>query len=154
MNRGTIVLIGPTDNPPAGIWSVPRVVHVPKVPYDELPQLAREADVLIMPYADSPGLQESQPLKLKEYLATGKPAVVRDLPANRAWADALDLADSPETFAALVMQRLEQELPAAQATARRRLQQEGWDEKARQFERTAILGPCSGKVHEKDAHDD
>ncbi|MBN1912574.1 MAG: glycosyltransferase [Pirellulales bacterium] len=148
MDQGTIVLVGPTDNPPAALWNVPRVVHMPQVPYTELPRLAQAANVLIMPYSDSPGLQESQPLKLKEYLATGKPAVVRDLPANRAWADALDLADSPEAFAAIVCRRLAEGLPAAQAEARRRLQQESWDDKAREFERVAILGPRSGDTGE------
>ena len=51
-----------------------------------------------MPYADLPVTRAMQPLKLKEYLATGRPVVVRDLPATRAWADCLDLADTPEAF--------------------------------------------------------
>ena len=59
-----------------------------------------------------------QPLKLKEYLATGKPCVVRDLPACREWADSLDLADSPESFVAAVKRRLEEGLPESQRLAR------------------------------------
>jgi hypothetical protein len=36
-----------------------------------------------MPYADLAATRAMQPLKLKEYLATGRPVVVRDLPATR-----------------------------------------------------------------------
>ena len=69
-------------------------------------------------------------MKLKEYLASGKPAVVRDLPANRVWQDALDLAGSAEDFSSLVRQRLEHGLPDDQARARERLEQESWESKA------------------------
>ena len=55
-----------------------------------------------MPYADLPVTRAMQPLKLKEYLATGKPVVVRDLPATEPWADCLDVAETPEAFAAAV----------------------------------------------------
>ena len=98
-------------------------------------QLAATAAVLMMPYADLPVTRAMQPLKLKEYLATGRPAVVRALPATRAWADCLDLADSPEAFAAVVRRRLATGLPAGQRAARGRLADESWVAKARAFER-------------------
>lgn len=138
LERGTIVLVGPrTDHDPA-LFRIPRVVWVPKVPYEELPAIAREAAVLVMPYIDAPGLRESQPLKLKEYLASGKPAEVRDLPANRVWADALDLAGTPEEFSAAVRRRLIEGLSPQQRAARQRLERETWDQKAQQFERWAM----------------
>ena len=88
-----------------------------------------------MPYADLPVTRAIQPLKLKEYLATGKPVVVRDLPATRPWDDCLDLADTPESFAAAVRMRLTEGMPAQQRAARSRLAAESWDAKARDFER-------------------
>jgi hypothetical protein len=87
-----------------------------------------------MPYADLPVTRAMQPLKLKEYLATGRPAVVRDLPATRPWADCLDLADTPESFSEAVRSRLNFGLPRCQQVARARLAGEGWAEKARAFE--------------------
>ena len=54
--------------------------------------LAREAAVLIMPYADLPVTRAMQPLKLKEYLATEKPVVALDLPSVKPWSDCLDAA--------------------------------------------------------------
>jgi glycosyltransferase involved in cell wall biosynthesis len=82
-----------------------------------------------------------QPLKLKEYLATGRPVVVRDLPATRPWADAADLAATPEAFAEAVRLRLRTGPPDDQRAARARLADEGWDEKARLLEKWLFEGP-------------
>ena len=76
-----------------------------------------------------------QPLKLKEYLATGKPAVVRRLPATEPWADCADVVDTAEEFAAAILERLRTGLPDDQRGARQRLDGESWAAKAAQFER-------------------
>src|SRR5207253_4130338 len=121
LEQGTIVLVGPQADPDPKLLRCPRVVRLPAVPFALLPRLAREAAVLIMPYADLPVSRAMQPLKLKEYLATGLPVVVRDLPANREWADCLDLVDSPETFSRAVLTRLATGIPREQRAARARL---------------------------------
>jgi hypothetical protein len=135
LDAGTVLLVGPLAEPDPELLRLPRVAHLPPVAFEQLPRLAREAAVLLMPYADLPVTRAMQPLKLKEYLATGKAAVVRDLPANRPWADCLDLADTSEAFVRAVRLRLETGLPADQKAARQRLASESWDEKARSFER-------------------
>jgi glycosyltransferase involved in cell wall biosynthesis len=135
LTAGTIVLVGPEDDPDPALADLPRVVRRPAVPLADLPALAAAADVLVMPYADAPVTRAMQPLKLKEYLATGKPAVVRDLPATRAWADCLDVAATPEAFAAAVRRRLAEGLPPSQQAARARLAAEDWRAKAAEFAR-------------------
>jgi glycosyltransferase involved in cell wall biosynthesis len=140
MPGGTIALIGPKDNPDPEVDRVPRVVCLPPLPFERLPQVAREAAVLVMPYADLPVTRAMQPLKLKEYLATGKPTVVRDLPSTREWADCLDLAAAPDEFAWKVCQRLQTGVPREHQAARARLAQEGWAEKARQMEQWMLEG--------------
>jgi len=135
LDRGTVLLVGPEEDSDPALLRIPRVVRLPSQPYGRLPGLAREAGVLIMPYADLPVTRAMQPLKLKEYLATAKPVVVRDLPATHTWADCLDLCASPEAFSAAVLARLRDGLPDGQREARRRLGEETWDEKAQTFER-------------------
>jgi hypothetical protein len=136
--RGTIVLVGPQCDCDPVLRRTARVVSLGPVAYEMLPHLASEAAVLIMPYADIPVTRAMQPLKLKEYLATGKPAVVRDLPATREWRDCLDLAATPEAFADVVRLRLTTGLPEDQRRARARLEAESWAAKARLFERFAL----------------
>jgi glycosyltransferase involved in cell wall biosynthesis len=140
LTRGTIVLVGPSQGRNKALTRLPRVHRTGAVPFASLPAIAREAAVLIMPYVAEPVTLAMQPLKLKEYLATNKPAVVRDLPANRDWADALDLVQTPEEFVSSVRLRIETGLPDEQARARERLRDESWANKARQFERM-IFGP-------------
>lgn len=135
LTSGTIVLVGRELNPDPALYAINRVVHIGILPYPCLPRVAAEAAVLIMPYADLPATRAMQPLKLKEYLATGRPTVVRDLPAVRLWADCLDIADTPGAFSRAVRQRLAEGLPEAQKLARTRLAHESWTEKARTFER-------------------
>jgi glycosyltransferase involved in cell wall biosynthesis len=144
LERGTVVLAGPEEGLGPAALSLHRVVRLGPLPFDHLPVLAREASVLIMPYADLPVTRAIQPLKLKEYLATGKPVVVRDLPATRDWADCADVVGSPEAFAEAVRLRLRTGLLAPQEKARARLAGESWAEKARQLERWVLApGPVT-----------
>ncbi|HZV05476.1 MAG TPA: hypothetical protein VE999_10365 [Gemmataceae bacterium] len=135
---GTIVLAGPETDVNPALVSCPRIIRLGSLPFPDLPRLGREADVIIMPYIDHPVTHAMQPLKLKEYLATGKPVVVRDLPSTRPWADCLDLAATPEAFVRAVELRLKTGLPSSQASARTRLSSESWSEKARIFERWVL----------------
>jgi glycosyltransferase involved in cell wall biosynthesis len=135
LDRGTVVLVGPQEDPDPVLKSLPRLALRPPVPFARLPALAQSAAVLVMPYADLPATRAMQPLKLKEYLATGKPAVVRSLPSTTGWADAADVCDTPEAFTAAVRRRCAGGLPAEQGQARERLPAEGWAAKAAAFEK-------------------
>lgn len=135
LTEGSILLVGPKDDPDPQLLAIPHVHAWPALPYADLPALASAASVLVMPYADLPVTRAMQPLKLKEYLATGKPVVVRDLPATRPWADCMDVVATPEEFESRVLERLQTGVPAEQQAARlTRLEAEGWEWKAKQFE--------------------
>jgi hypothetical protein len=82
---------------------------------------------------DLPVTRRDGPLRLKEYLATSKPAVVRDLPATRSLADCLDVSTTPEGFSQAVHQRPQKGLPVEQTKARLCLEKEGWAVKASAF---------------------
>jgi glycosyltransferase involved in cell wall biosynthesis len=135
LTSGTIVLVGPESDRDPTLARLARVVLLPPIPFEQLPAIARVAQVLIMPYDDLPVTRAMQPLKLKEYLATGKPVVARTLPSTEPWADAMDLADSPEAFSQAVRKRLMVGLPESHHRARARLTDENWAGKARAFER-------------------
>lgn len=148
MSTGSLIFGGPVISSEVAVEleQIPRVKLLGKLPYAGLPQLARESDVLIMPYRDMEVTRQMQPLKMTEYLATGLPAVVRDLPATRAWQDALDIAASAEVFAQLALKRASEGLPPAQQTARQRLSNESWRNKAAVFEEFLQTGNFSTAV--------
>jgi hypothetical protein len=135
LDGGTIALLGPANNPDPALESLPAVRQLGAVPYAELPAWARRAAVLVMPYADMPATRAIQPLKLKEYLATGKAVVSSRLPAVAEWRDCCDVVATPEEFADRVLERVTSGPTAAQRAARERLAQEGWQAKAVRFRR-------------------
>jgi glycosyltransferase involved in cell wall biosynthesis len=134
---GTLVLVGPGSLPEP---LRARVVAPGSISYEALPAVAAAADVLVLPYVDAPVTRAAQPLKLKEYLATGKPVVARDLPATREWADASDVVCNEIDFVRAVRQRGASRTPTAQIAARTRLRGESWQSKARQLERILLGG--------------
>ena len=127
---GTLILLGPQQSPSPRLMNHPRILMPGPAPYDSLPALAAAADVLVMPYADLPVTRAIQPLKFKEYLATGKPVIARALPATVEWADAADVLDSIESLLAIAPERLAKGVPASQMQARTRLADESWGAKA------------------------
>jgi glycosyltransferase involved in cell wall biosynthesis len=133
MKEGTIVLVGPQQNPDPRIARLSRVRLTGPAAYEDLPALARKAAVLVMPYADLPVTRAMQPLKLKEYLATGRPVVASRLPSVVGWEDCMDVVDDADTFASQVLARLAAPAPAAQLQARSRLVGEGWRAKSTRF---------------------
>jgi hypothetical protein len=95
--------------------------------------MAQASDCLIMPYVETSLTQAMQPLKLKEYLASGRPAVVRRLPSTEPWADACDVVGTAEDFVVAVQRCLQNGVTGEQRVARRALQSESWDCKAQDF---------------------
>lgn len=131
---GTIVLVGPQQDVDGRIAALPRIRWTGPVAHHELPRYAERADVLIMPYADLPATRMMQPLKFKEYLATGKPVVASRVPAVLEWTDAADIVNTPQEFATTVCQRASHPaISGEQQSARQRLQRETWSHKSQQF---------------------
>ena len=133
MTSGSIAIVGPQQDPDPRLAQLARVHLLGPSRYEDLPALAREAAVLMMPYADLPVTRAMQPLKLKEYLVTDRPVVVTRLPAVAGWEDCMDVADDAQEFAARVLTRIGAPLPRAQADARARLANESWRAKAARF---------------------
>lgn len=130
---GTLVMAGPQQSPDPALQRLPNIQLPGPVAYSELPKWAANADVLVMPYADAAVTRAMQPLKLKEYLATGKPVVVRSLPATREWCEAADVVGDVSDFVDRVLKRAGSGLPDSQTRARVRLEGEAWSEKAERF---------------------
>ncbi|MDO4570831.1 MAG: glycosyltransferase [Planctomycetia bacterium] len=137
LEQGTIVLAGECVSPELQrrLGSIPRVRLTGCLPSAQLPELAHDADVLIMPYCKNEATRQIQPFKMMEYLASGKPAVVRDLLAAEQWRDALCVAESAEEFSRLAKLCAERGITPEERHARERLDAETWENKAVEFEK-------------------
>ena len=98
LNGEKIVLAGPHQDPDPRIIQHPKIKTIGPVAMTELPKMAAAANVLIMPYADLPVTRAMQPLKFKEYAATGRPIVTSNLPAVKPWGKYVEIASSQAEF--------------------------------------------------------
>jgi len=73
-------------------------------PYTELPELIRNWDCCIIPFKRVPLTEATNPVKIYEMLATGKPVVAVDLPELRPIAEKnlISIADNADEFIACI----------------------------------------------------
>ena len=113
---------------PDGWCPYDNVTFLGRKPYDGVARYMAAMDVLIMPWNKSEWIKACNPIKLKEYLAVGRPVVTTDFPALKGWRDLVRVADEPAAFAAAIRESLWSGVDAAYA--RSRLTSETWDAKA------------------------
>ncbi len=78
-------------------------------PYALLPQYVAGFDVCTIPFLRTPLTEATNPVKLFEYLATGKPIVARRLPELEPYESLVSLYNEPEEFVALLERALQTE---------------------------------------------
>jgi glycosyltransferase involved in cell wall biosynthesis len=94
----TFLMIGRLAVDAGRLHTLRNVVFTGPQPYRSLPQWAKAFDVAIIPYRLTRQVVNSAPLKLREYLATGKPVVAVPTPEIERFADLVRLAQGPEAF--------------------------------------------------------
>lgn len=98
-------------------------------PYDEVPHYGKCFDVCLMPWRQNEWIAACNPIKLKEYLALGKPIVSTPFPELRAYASLVDVGRNPDEFAAAVRLALARDQGLA-AARREFVRAHSWERKA------------------------
>ncbi|HKO36649.1 MAG TPA: glycosyltransferase [Pyrinomonadaceae bacterium] len=92
------------------IENLPNVHCLPPVSYDELPHYAAGFDVCVLPWnTEVPFTSYGSAIKVREYLATGKPVVISPLPEYESMRDVLRIGRSRDQFLELVDEALREE---------------------------------------------
>jgi glycosyltransferase involved in cell wall biosynthesis len=113
------------------IEELPNVHFLPPVSYNELPNYAAGFDVCVLPWnTEVPFTSYGSAIKVREYLASGKPVVISPLPEYEPMKDVLRIARSHDQFLESVDDAL-REKGTAQAQARQNAVKDGtWDARA------------------------
>jgi glycosyltransferase involved in cell wall biosynthesis len=74
----------------------------PAVSYQELPRIASAFDVAIIPYVVNEHTQTANPLKLREYIATGKPVVTTPMSEVMKFEGYIRTAETGRDFIAAI----------------------------------------------------
>jgi glycosyltransferase involved in cell wall biosynthesis len=113
------------------IEALPNVHFLPPVSYEELPHYAAGFDVCVLPWnTEVPFTSYGSAIKVREYLASGKPVVISPLPEYESMSDVLRIGRSREQFLVLVDEAL-RENDATQVKARQDVVRDGtWHARA------------------------
>ena len=125
----TFVLIGePQPNVDVGpLRAAPNVRLLGPRPHQALPSYVQHWNVSLLPMRDTPMIRAGNPLKLREYLASGTPIAATDFgfPALAPYADLIRATADPMRFCDTI--RLAADDKADSARRRARVIDESWD---------------------------
>jgi glycosyltransferase involved in cell wall biosynthesis len=113
------------------IENLTNVHFLAAVAYDELPRYAAGFDVCVLPWETEQSFTSyGSAIKVREYLATGKPVVIAPLPEYEPMKDVLRIARSRDDFLRLVQDALDEQ-EDEKARARQASVKSGtWDARA------------------------
>jgi len=113
------------------IEQLPNTHFLPPVAYNDLPNYAAGFDVCVLPWETEQAFTSyGSAIKVREYLATGKPVVISPLPEYEPMQDVLRIARSRDDFMKLVEDALSENDPAAPVRRQAAVASGTWDARA------------------------
>ena len=125
-STGTVLMIGRIAANVAALERLPNVVFTGPQPYSVLPEWASTFDVAIIPYRQNQQVFNANPLKLREYLATGKPVVAVPTPEISEFSDVVRIGTGQD-FVDLVGDAIANDSAAARQARLDRVSAMSWD---------------------------
>jgi glycosyltransferase involved in cell wall biosynthesis len=126
----TFVFVGSVSADVSGLRTLPNVQLLGQRPYEQVPHYGKCFDVAIMPWRQNRWIQACNPIKLKEYLALGKPVVSTPFPELAQYEGLIYQATDPTGFVAAIRQALAEDTEERRAARRERVKAHTWDAKA------------------------
>jgi glycosyltransferase involved in cell wall biosynthesis len=111
----TFLMIGRVAVPESEVPRLPNVKFIGRRPYETLPAYGKSFTVAIIPYHLTPQVVNSNPIKLREYLAMGKPIVSVSTPEIDKFAEHVAIARTHEEFLAKLDRAVAEGLTPEQA---------------------------------------
>ena len=99
-------------------------------PYERIPHYGKCLDVAIMPWRQNRWVEACNPIKLKEYLALGKPIVSTPFTELQKYRDVVYEARTAREFADCIKRALSEDSAELVAKRRQRVAHASWDRKA------------------------
>lgn len=102
----SLILIGPFEQEAKvsihTLMRYPNIHYLGYKPYQELPQYLKRFDVCILPFKKHAWNEYSNPLKLWQYLAAGKPVISTRIKEMEQYKDLIYLAENADEFSRLI----------------------------------------------------
>jgi len=98
LSHWNFVLIGPIQTDVSKLACLANVHFLGAKAHRALPAYVQHWQLSLLPFRDSPQIRACNPLKLREYLAVGKPVVATNFPALDGYRDLLRTASGAANF--------------------------------------------------------
>ena len=99
-------------------------------PYEQIPHYGKCFDVTIMPWRQTRWIDVCNPIKLKEYLALGKPVVSTPFAELQKYLDVVYEAKTPDKFAECIKIAISEDSHELINKRREKVKNASWDSKA------------------------
>ena len=129
-----IILIGEVISDYSSLKKFPNIHFLGKKKLEELPAYGKHFDVCIMNWIMSEWMQYCNPLKVKEYLAMGKPVVSVPIPeVTDTLGDVVSIASTPHEFLEKVEWELQNDNPERIRARLKKVANENWENKVEEI---------------------
>jgi glycosyltransferase involved in cell wall biosynthesis len=127
----SFVFVGKASSDVSTLRSRKNIWLLGQKPYEMVPHYGKCFDVAILPWRQNCWTEAANPIKVKEYLALGKPFVSTPVFTElQQYRDVAYIGRTPEEFAARIEQALREDCPERVAERRKKVQTSTWDSKA------------------------
>jgi glycosyltransferase involved in cell wall biosynthesis len=133
MPEFSFVFTGPTAIDAKALKRFPNIFFTGPVPYTDLPSLVSGLDVLFIPYLVNEFTESISPLKLKEYLVTGKPVIATPMAETILLEEYLTIVRTTQDWKVGLSAALSADISARQKAIREMMAGESWARKAAAF---------------------
>jgi glycosyltransferase involved in cell wall biosynthesis len=126
----SFVFIGKASSDCSKLMSKKNVWMLGQKPYEQIPHYGKYFDVAIMPWQQNRWIEACNPIKLKEYLALGKPIVSTPFSELYKYRDVVYEAKTPREFAEYIKKAIIEDSPARIAARCEKVEHVSWESKA------------------------
>lgn len=137
MPEVSFVITGNVETDVSSLKARGNVYFTGAISYAELPAMARGWDMCMLPYKLNDFTDSIQPLKLKEYLATGKPVLSTPIKEALRLKEYILVGETVQSWEKQIRGHINGGVPEGQSARKNFLQEESWGKKAEKF-----LGIC------------
>ena len=131
------VLIGKITTDTSSLETLSNVHFLGPKPHSELPAYVQHWDVALLPFRHNRQIEACNPLKLREYLASGTPVASTSFPAVKLYDDLIAIQKPRETFSRTII-RASEMAPLAESR-QQRVSLESWENRAAELEKLITL---------------
>lgn len=125
------MFIGPVQTGVSTIEALPNVKLLGERPHHELPSYIQHWDTAILPFVDNDQIRACNPLKLREYMASGTAVISTKFPAAEEYQDYIYVATDVDDFISKITL---EDTPQKKKERQELMKFESWQHRAQQIE--------------------